>query len=231
MSIICNKLVLLLSILLLAPPLFAESWADGRVARPVQLQLNIMGGGSVGVHLNEQLYLGAYQVNPYSLNTAVEDPSNQYEQTINNQPGMIDEVGYQSRRQVVEVRFSPWAVGLYFSGGYMRHEAESTRYYFDTRPRLVGSNAYTTGFQMQMDTPAYIGPVFGLGFNHVSENGFSFVLGGSVAAQPPKDTMVSYSDWDVDPAAADLAVFKSSMDDWAQSTPSEAFIIGLGYNF
>ena len=95
----------------------------------------------------------------------------------------------------------------------------------------MGSGAYTTGFQMQVDTPAYEGPTFGMGINHVTENGFSFGFGVSVASQPAKGTKVTLSNWDVDPSAADLALFQANMDNWAERSPSGAAIFGLGYNF
>ncbi|OGG95477.1 MAG: hypothetical protein A2527_07120 [Candidatus Lambdaproteobacteria bacterium RIFOXYD2_FULL_50_16] len=223
--------LLLLAIVLLAPQaLRADDWEQGRKERPVQMQINIIGGGVFGYHLNDILYIGALQTNPYTTDSA-QNPDQVTSQTVYNQDGMTREIWNQSRHAAVELRITPWPFGFYFSGGYVRTEEEYFTQTFDKRSRTIGSGTYNTGFEVDVRAPRYVSAAFGMGINHVQTNGFSWGFGFIGGSSLRKDLKVSITGWDEAPSAEDLAEFEDYVNKTASYSGGGILVLSLGYNF
>ena len=228
--------IFIISIFMLFASIPAQALDKGRLDNPLQIQLNPLGGGvNMGYHLASWVYLGVVQSNPVSfgmngMNDNENDNGHSEDMTFYGQDGHSSTRGRLAKRQAVELRFTPWAFGAYFSLGYLKYDAENFEHTFDERERTIGSNTYTTGFTVDQENEAYESPTVGFGINHVAENGVSFGIGMIIGSNNVNSTS-TISGLDSSVTAADEASLQADIDAENGDMSGGTIHAGIGYNF
>ncbi len=222
---------------------FSFSNGKRRSEKPVQVQLLLTGGDysrysfgpGAGIHLGYQVsklvYVGLTSQTSYDRDQYERDVQNYGydEHTYLGQKGVTRIGTDTSSHQLAEIRFFPFEFGLYFSGGVAHLGAEKSTFGFRKRDRTVGDNDYTdTGLEATLEYAAWSGPVAGIGFNHVFENGFSLGAGFDVglALQKPEVTVTSTGTV----SEADLELWKDQIESNEARIPGQ-FHFAFGFTF
>ncbi|MCP4755558.1 MAG: hypothetical protein GY866_32245 [Proteobacteria bacterium] len=210
-----------------------------RTERPFQMQVLMTGGSpfpdevglGAGLHLgyqfSELLYLGLTTHTP-NREKSVGDPEYYDNETILGQEGVKKTEADLKPRHLLEMRFTPWDFGLYFSAGLMYSGGEKYDIQFKNRPRIVNETEYTTGMDVTLEYEDWMGLAAGIGFNYIFENGFSLGVGFEIGLdqQTPEVTVKS----DVAINAADLEDWIGQIEENEKRSP-HMFYFGLGYAF
>ncbi|MDT8447179.1 MAG: hypothetical protein RRB13_09850 [bacterium] len=225
-----KRIFFLLLPLFLANPLWAAD--QGRKINPLQWQLNLSGGGALGYHFNESWYFGVIQANPFSVTSDGYDQNgSRREQLQYGYYGLVSDDANLAKRRGAELRWSPWAFGGYFSLGYLATEGDQMTLVYDQRLRVIGDNAYTTGFTAEVSGQPYSGAALGAGINHVFEFGLSMGFGVLAGVNNPSDSEVALSGFDETVSDADQAALKQRLIDNAPPTSQVLVHFTIGYNF
>jgi hypothetical protein len=208
--------------------------ADSRAERPLQVQLDLS-GASVGYHFSELVFVGYTQQGRVKTRDfgcfGCEDDEDVriYDQN------RVDDADFSfGVRRSLEVRFSPWKFGFYFSLGILSVEQDEQRILYKEGPRVVGENAYNdSGLLLQVRAKRYEGLAGGMGINHVFESGLSLGAGFLMGLTPEETPEVTATSFGSDPASQeDLAIFKREVEDeYLEFPPVGMFHLAVGYNF
>ncbi len=195
---------------LLVSNLFAQS----RVDRPIQLQVNFSGafikfaangladpsvddvkvnswkqGISIGYHLNRYLYLG-YSITP-SLDLTLKE---KWGFTGLGQDGNIVLDHQTGTIYNLETRITPFKIGLYASAAYANlgktNYSMKFRRLFETMN--IGDDSYATDLDVDWKSESLNQFGLGLGYNHVFKSGLSFNPGISVPLKFPDNESVDF---------------------------------------
>ncbi|MDT8446455.1 MAG: hypothetical protein RRB13_06110 [bacterium] len=233
-----KRLTLLILILAWVPALFA----DGREQNPLQLQWLTPSnwgpnataydqGAALGYHFNPQWYFGVSGRGRAEGESAMGWMMGS-ERMMFQQEGLDQSTYTREPTQTVELRWTPWDFGLYFSAGGLSLGAQSEHYVYDKRARILGDNAYTTDLDIQIDREAGSGAALGAGYVWVSESGFSLSAGSLIAVdQRQKTITITTPNADSTVSEADLAHLKDDVS-WRENMfPMSTFSLGVGWNF
>lgn len=211
----------------------SSAWAleAGRRENPLQLQINAAGGGGgLGYHFNESWFLGVSQSNPFSAFTE-QSCTECDERRYYGQDGLDSTDLNWAQRQAVELRWSPWAFGFYFSLGYLKTEGDQLTLTYDKRLRIIGENAYDTGYTAEVQGRPYGGGALGWGINHVFEMGLSLGGGFLVGWAEPQKPEVSVYGFDQAVSQTDQDALAQDIQDNDPHTSQMMFHLSVGYNF
>ena len=216
---------------------------DLRTDRALQAQVILTGGGvsrfgsspGGGIHLGYQISrlisVGLTSQAFYNEHNFWRDhDSYRYdnENTYLGQEGVKESTTEIDPRHLLEMRFSPWDFGLYFSAGILHVGKQKSTVEFKKRNRTIGENEYNTGLTAQLDYQAWTGAAAGIGFNYIFQNGFSLGVGFNTGfgILSPEVEVASTS-----------AVTTEDMEDWQEQieeneqTIPHMFTFGIGYAF
>lgn len=110
---------------------------------------------------------------------------------------------------VLEVNYTPWDFGVYFSAGLFYQGKESHKVDYKKSKREINGTEYTTGLRAEVEYSSRIVPTIGVGYNHVFSNGITIGTGinaGLASDQTP--------DVDVEAINSDSTVAQADLDHW-----------------
>lgn len=214
-------------------------WNDYRAEKSLQFQIDPVGlgvqqGVRFGYHINKRFYVGIERLfkgeGRYGLPNR--PPENIWKFDRN---GVVGDRAYYPKRDILDIRISPWDFGLFFSFGIIKSGEDREEIVFDRRQRSIGSNSYDTGLNIQMLQEPYTAPTIGLGINHVYRNGFSFSLGMLVVIKN-FDQNVTVTTTNSSVIVVDQNELKREVEIYLKDHPWEEtsstfFHTSIGYNF
>jgi len=201
--------------------------AKEREDRPVEIQLNAVGGFSLGYHINSVIYIGVLQSNAMTP-TESTDADNSFNDDYS---GGTKTSEHKGMSQGAEIRFYPFNFGLFIGAGTMKLNKEWDYRTYDERRRLLGDNAYSIGFDVTMDYPEYEGSMVGLGYNGSFANGFTLTGLFYVGTGAREDPTVVVSNYTGPILASDQLAVEDHFQKQAEQRPAGMLLIGLGYAF
>ncbi|MBC8259980.1 MAG: hypothetical protein H8E38_13250 [SAR324 cluster bacterium] len=185
-----RSLIFGICLLLTVPEiLFADS-AASRSTDPLQVQFDL--GGSIGYHLSDSLYFGALSSGYLMLGFSgmgmspkhggeehqEEGEEHEGEEMYHDSGGLHDTKGNYSLK-AMEMRYSPFSSsGFYLTLGYYQASGMSETIKYSAATRTIGATQYSnTDMQLKIERDSSTGPMLGLGWNWISDSGFSGGLG------------------------------------------------------
>lgn len=187
-------------------------------------------GFTLGWHFNDQWYLGA-----------LHRFAGQGEADIGWMGGNARVLGQEGLERVryerdpihsLELRWSPWEFGLFFSVGGLLIERQVDRFEYDKRLRILGDNAYQTDLKLTTEREAGGSVGAGLGFTHIYDWGLNLSGGWFVGVDNRTKTFT------IETPNAESTVADSDLDElredlrWRERmNPLGIFHLAVGWNF
>ena len=171
--------------------------AERRTSAPIQAQLIATYAASnpfhsapgYGLHLgyqfSEKFYFGltgyAYiegrnindDVYSYPYDEDDDEKNDRYEH-VYGQSGLKESKSELEPGYLLEMRFTPWSHGLYFSFGILAQGKQKSTTTFKAEDRTIGENEYAdTGLEAIVEYKEWYGPAAGIGFNYIFKSGLT----------------------------------------------------------
>lgn len=147
------------------------------------------------------------------------------EEEVFGQDNVDDIESEMGLNHVLEISYSPWEFGLYFSAGAYYHGEEKHEVDYKKAKREINGTEYTTGLEAEVEYSARVVPTIGVGYNQVFSNGITLGTGFNVALASGQTP-----DVDVRAVNSNSAVVQSDLDHWKdQIEHNEKRYAGMAY--
>ncbi len=224
---------------------------ERRDSNPFQIQLigtvasatPYSGAPGAGLHLGIQLtnviYLGLTSSTFFDSRNQWDD-SHSYEydsdddddccngREVYGQDGVKKSESELDPIHLVEVRFTPWDFGLYFTLGGMYRGEQTSTITFKSDEREIGENTYTTALEALVEYEAWSGLALGWGINHIFENGITLGMAYNVGLGRQEADVTVASTNAV--SEADMAYWKKQIKSNEKQIPYIC-TLAIGYAF
>ena len=193
-----------------------------RTENPVQFQLLLAGNntvvegtsGGVGIKasytFNKRLSISLMTVLERDHKSSSDDRDYDYDEDEVFGQDNIDDIDSEvGLNHVLELNYTPWDFGLYFSAGAYYHGKEKHEVDYKKTKREINGTEYTTGLEAEVAYDVRVIPTIGIGYNHVFGNGFTMGTGlniGLASGQNP--------DVEVNTVNSDSTVAQGDLDHW-----------------
>lgn len=193
-----------------------------RNENPIQIQFLLAGnntmvnGSSAGIGIkasyaiNKRISISLMTLLQRDAETFNDDRKYTYdEDEVFGQDNVDDIDSKIGLNHVLEVNYTPWDFGLYFSAGAFYHGKETHEVDYKKAKREINGTEYTTGLKADVEYKARIVPTVGIGYNHVFASGVTLGTGinvGLASGQTP--------DVDVEAVNSNSTVPKSDLEHW-----------------